>query len=155
MLTFVSFEPTASGFQASLSLEEAFKNVRDPAALAQRAEEVYGMSIAKMLRLCHRLSLLRAEKRRTPALLIWELGDAIFELRRELGSTSLELDDVYAHLTRDLGVRRKWLEKVIIFRRYVRTREVVPVEATWGTFEKGTRRKAEQLQAGVTLREIS
>lgn len=155
MRTFVSFEPTASGFQASFSLEEAFKSNRDPAALAQKAEAVYGASIAKMLKLCHQLSLLRREKRRTPALLIWELGDAIFELRRELASLLLELDDVYAHLTRDLSVRRKWLEKVIIFRRYVRKRGVVPVEASWGTFEKGTRRKAEQLQAGLPLREIS
>ena len=112
------------------------------------------MHIAKMLQLCARLDMLRREKKRTPALLIWELGDAIFAMRSELSSAGLELDDVYAHLTRDLDARRKWLEKVIVFRRYVHQKKAIPAAAYWGRFEKGTRRKAEQLQAGVPLDEI-
>ena len=64
------------------------------------------------------------------------------------------MDSIYAHLTRDLDVKRKWLEKVIIFRRYIQEEAAIPKAAYWGMFEHGTRRKAEQLQAGVPLGEI-
>ena len=120
MLSFVSFEPIDSDFQAQLSLESALQYDGDAPVLANRAADIYATHIAKMRHVCAHLSALRRERQRIPALLMWELGDVIFALRDELTSVGLEVDDVYAHLTRDLEVRRKWLEKVIIFRRYVR-----------------------------------
>jgi len=55
---------------------------------------------------------------------------------------NLQIDNLYYHLTRDLNINRKWLEKVIIFRRYISDQEFIPESALWGTFEKGTKKKS-------------
>jgi len=68
-----------------------------------------------------------------------------------LAELSLEIDDVYKHLVRDLGAKRKWLEKAIIFRRYLPTQDLIPQSLNWGRCEKGTRRVAERLRDGLPL----
>ena len=60
-------------------------------------------------------------------------------LNDNLSKIDLQIDNTYYHLVRDLGVNRKWLEKVVIFRRYIQQIELIPETAIWGSFEKGTR----------------
>jgi len=38
-----------------------------------------------------------------------------------------------------LGVKKKWLEKAIIFRRYVDDKNAIPKNLNWGKCEKGTK----------------
>ena len=87
----------------------------------------------------------------TPARKIWELGDAIFKLNEELERVSLQIDGLYEHLVRDLTVKRKWLEKVIIFRRHLPDDNLIPESLNWGRCEKGTRKVAERLRVGQPL----
>ena len=86
-----------------------------------------------------------------PARDVWKVGDVVFKLTEDLRSLALEVDDLYAHLTRDIGVKRKWLEKAIILRRYVPDRKAIPAQLNWGRIEKGTKRSAERIAQGLPL----
>ena len=123
----------------------------DPETILQEAARVYGQHVSEMRSLVTQLKSYRAQRKLTPARKIWEIGDLVFALRIGLARLSLELDDLYVHLARDLGVKRKWLEKVIIFRRYLPKEELIPESLNWGRCEKGTRRVAEKLRDGLPL----
>jgi hypothetical protein len=97
------------------------------------------------------IQALRNNRKLLPAFKIWQLGNAIFELQHNLNKLFLQLDGLYDHLVRDLGVKRKWLEKVIIFRRYLPDENAIPQSLNWGRCEKGTRLVAEKLRKGLPL----
>jgi len=70
-------------------------------------------------------------------------------LKDSLEILGLQLDSMYKHLTRDLGVKKKWLEKVIILRRYIENEEIIPQSLNWGRCEKGTRKVAKKISEGT------
>ena len=142
---FVSFEPTGSGFTALVPMSDALRAQFDMELAMSQAAAVYARSLSAMIDLCSDIQALRARRELIPARKVWLLGDFIFRLRSELCSLSLEMDDLYRHLSRDLGVKRKWLEKVIIFRRHVADVVLVPEDLNWGRCTHGTRRVAEGL----------
>jgi len=151
-LTFVAFEPRDGQFVALLSIEGLFSSDRDPEAVLRKAAEVYQRSTTRMKSLVEEIQASRADRQLVPARKIWNLGDAIFELKRELEKLSLQIDRLYDHLVRDLGAKRKWLEKVIIFRRYLPDEALIPQSLNWGRCEKGTRKAAERLRNGLPPR---
>ena len=146
-LAFVAFEPRMQ-FVAFLSMEGVLSNERQPEVLLRKAAGMYERSITTMRSLTAELQASRAEHKLIPARKIWQLGDCIFQLGDGLAALSLQLDDTYEHLVRDLGVKRKWLEKVVIFRRYLPKESLIPESLNWGRCEKGTRRVAERLRDG-------
>jgi hypothetical protein len=148
-LAFVSFEPRDSKFVAFMSMQQVIFIERDSELVLREAAEVYGRLIRKMRSLVTEIRTHRVNHTLLPARTIWELGDIIFELKEELDRQSLQIDGLYEHLIRDLGVKRKWLEKVVIFRRYLPSKDLVPKSLNWGQFEKGTRHKAERLRRGI------
>jgi hypothetical protein len=95
-----------------------------------------------------RINDCRMRNKPVSARLIWELGDKIFSLRYDLMEIGLQLDGVYDHLFRDLNVKTKWLEKVVILRRYLTKKELIPESLNWGRLEKGTSKKAKSLAMG-------
>lgn len=148
-LAFVAFEPRDGGFGAFVSVEGLLSNVADPESLLGRASQLYERCVAIMRAQVAEIERLRSARKLTPARTIWRLGNDIFELVEGLREISLQLDDVYGHLNRDLGVKRKWLEKVIIFRRYLPSESLIPDGLPWGRCEKGTRRAAIRLRNGL------
>jgi len=150
-LVFVSFEPRDGQFEAFMSVEGLLSTESDPHLMLQEAAALYQRSVWRMGSLVADIQARRAARQLVPARKVWQLGDAIFELRDELARLSLQVNDVYGHLVRDLGVKRKWLEKVVILRRYVPVLEAVPETLNWGRCEKGTRRVAEKLSKGLPL----
>ena len=92
---------------------------------------------------------IRANKKPLPARFIWRLGNTIFQLVDDLQKDGFQLDGVYEHLSRDLVVKRKWLEKVIILRRYISKEDLIPETLNWGKCEKGTRKIAENIAKGI------
>ena len=146
-LAFVRIEPSDDGFTASVTVDGLFVLKRDPETVLRRAAEIYQGHIKAMRDVVSEIESLRRSHRLVPARRIWELGDGVFRLRSALEKLSLEVDDLYGHLLRDLGVKRKWLEKVIILRRHVPNRKMIPAALNWGRCEKGTRRVAEELVA--------
>lgn len=152
-LAFVSFEPDKEQFTAFLPMEELISSEMEPADVLKKATHVYERSIMKMRSLVVEIESFRLNHKLLPARKIWQLGDAIFELRDDLEKLSLQIDGLYDHLVRDLGVKRKWLEKVVILRRYLPQQDAIPESLNWGRCEKGTRRVAERLQKGLPLNE--
>ncbi|MHA1632843.1 MAG: hypothetical protein ACTSXC_08580 [Candidatus Freyarchaeota archaeon] len=121
-------------------------NEKDTESLLDGAAKIYGLAITKMRNVVKQIQELRNSRKTVPARKVWQLGDAIFELQNNLQRSSLQIDGLYEHLTRDLGVKRKWLEKVIILRRYLPCQDLIPSSLNWGQLEKGTRKKAESLR---------
>ena len=154
-LGFVSFEPNNGGFRAFLPMEEVLSDDQDPKVVLDRAVKIYAKSVQKMRHIIAETENLKASRKRVPAGKMWQLGDVIFRLVEDLKKQSLQLDGVYQHLSRDLQVKRKWLEKAIIFRRYLPDQSVIPQSLNWGSCEKGTRRAAERLRRGLPPQEGS
>lgn len=145
-LAFVSFEPSNELFRAFLPMEELISGDDDLELRLKKAVQVYQRSIIKMRNLIQEIQNLRDNHKLLPARKVWHLGDDVFQLQHELSKLSLQLDGLYDHLIRDLGVKRKWLEKAIIFRRYLPDENAVPQSLNWGRCEKGTRKAAEKLR---------
>jgi len=150
-LAFVSFEPINGQYMGFLSIEAAISSDRDPEAVLREAANIYEGSIKRMRSILAEIEAARTNHKPIPARKIWQIGHAIFELRDDLRRLGLQLDGVYDHLTRDLGVKRKWLEKVVTLRRYIPDKSLIPESLNWGRCEKGTRRIAERLNKGLPL----
>jgi len=150
-LAFVSFEPINKSFRAYLSMEEFILSDKDPELTIKKAVKIYENSIIEMHAFIKEIQGFRNNRKRVPAHKVWQLGNTIFELQYNLNKLFLQLDGLYDPLVRDLGVKRKWLVKVIIFRRYLPDENAIPQSLNWGRCEKGTRRIAEKLRKGLPL----
>ncbi len=152
-LAFMSFEPNEGHFEAFISVDGLLSHGRegDPEPLLKEAAHLYETYTGKMRQVMAEIRAHRAARKLVPARKIWQLGNIIFELTGDLASLSFQVNDLYVHLARDLGAKRKWLEKVIIFRRYLPDEEAIPPSLNWGRCEKGTRRIAERLLRGLPV----
>jgi hypothetical protein len=144
-LNFVSFEPTDGEFVAFTSVEWILSGENDPEPVLRKAGELYGHSIVRMRRLLSQIQSVRADGRLMPARKMWELGQVIFDLKRRVEKLSLQISGLYDHLSRDLGVKREWLQKVIIFRRYLPDKALIPDGLNWGRCARTPRSAAETL----------
>lgn len=150
-LAFIAVKPIGNQFRAYLSMEAAIISEKDPKELLQEATNIYEDAIGKMTQIVDEIRDARKNRRPVGARQIWQLGDFIFRLRDQLEEIGLQLDSVYEHLARDLEVKSKWLEKVIILRRYLPDKKQLPESLNWGRLEKGTSRKAKQLKSGLPI----
>ena len=150
-MAFVTFEPNDGAFQASVSIDSLLSMDFDHERTLIKAVKIYKTNVEKMRRLVSEIDEKRQARIRVPAREVWNVGDVVFKLTNDLRTIALEVDDLYAHLARDLCVKRKWLENAIILRRYVPERKAIPRELNWGRLEKGTRRSAERIARGVPL----
>ena len=148
-LGFVSFEPQNGNFKGFITMDVAFDSNRDPQMVLQEAINVYTQAIAKLQSILKELELIKSRRETIPARKIWQIGNVIFKLKDSLEILGLQLDSMYKHLTRDLGVKKKWLEKVIILRRYIENEEIIPQSLNWGRCEKGTRKVAKKISEGT------
>lgn len=144
-LTFISFEPRNSGFVAFISIGWLLSDKEDAETIMRRATTIYQEYIVGTRLILAEVQTARSHRQLVPARKIWRVGDALFILVSNLEKLSFKLDGFYEHLSRDLNVKRKWLEKVIILRRYIPQEAIIPEALGWGYFEKGTRRKAQEL----------
>lgn len=149
-LAFVTIEQSDHHFVASFAVTGLLALDGNPELIAKKATKVYEQALTKMRSLTKEMESYRISHKPLPARKMWKLGDLVFSLRDDMALLSLQIDGLYEHLERDLGVKRKWLEKAIIFRRYVPVENLIPQSLNWGRFEKGTRRKAENLVRGST-----
>lgn len=150
-LGFVSFEPINDRFRGYLSIEIVLSTEKEPEILLKKSTKIYENALTKMASIVSDIKNSRANRTPVSARKIWQLGNVIFKLRDELEELGLEIDGIYDHLPRDLEVKRKWLEKVIILRRYLPDIKLIPESLNWGRCEKSTRRKAERLKSGLPI----
>jgi hypothetical protein len=142
-LIMVSFKPRASGFSASVPIGEFMLARGSPAVRLARAVRVYEQSLRALSSFAASIIALRSRREVTPARMVWRFGDGVFRLVSKLAEAGVEIDGLYDHLVRDVGLKRKWLEKAVILRRYVPNEAMIPASLNWGRCEKGTRRVAE------------
>jgi uncharacterized protein YjiS (DUF1127 family) len=144
-LHFVSLTPFNGSFVASLSLADLLSISSAHQVALKKVEKTYNKWIKRMTLLLVKISHFRESRAFIPARTVWELGDAIFGLQRELQNTGVELDGLYDHLIRDLGVKRMWLKKVVIFRRYLPFVDLIPKVVNWGPCSKAPKSSALKL----------
>lgn len=144
---FVAFEPREGGYVASVPIEQLEFLGDRPEAMLNEASATYGRSLQTMRVLLDDLERFKASRIAIPARKVWELGDAVLSLVEALRSASLELDGLYEHLERDMGIKRKRWEAAITFRRHLPAKELIPESLRWNQCEKNARGAAEQLAA--------
>ena len=130
---------------ASIPMEQLDSLGQHPELLLEKAGVIYAQAVEEMRRFLSEMADMKARRQPIPARIVWELGDIIFNLSYGLRQASLELDDLYAHLTRDLGVKRMWLEKVVILRRYIERQNTIPETLKWGQFYSAPKKTAMSL----------
>lgn len=145
-LSFVSFAPKDKHFIAFLAIEGLDASKGDPELALRKAANIYEEVIKRMRSIIDEIKTCRANRKAVSARRIWHLGNIIFSLKDDLEKISFQIDNLYLHLVRDLRVKRKWLEKVIILRRYLTHEHFIPKTLNWGACEKGTRQVAEKLR---------
>ena len=148
---FVSFEPIDNSFRGYLSIEATLREEKEPELLLNKAEKIYETKIKNMRSLIAAINTAKANHKPISARKIWTIGNSIISLKNELSIIGLELDGIYDHLVRDLSVKKKWLEKLVILRRYLPNKSLIPELLNWGRIEKGTRRKAIKLKSGLPI----
>lgn len=150
-LAFITIEPKNTDYIAFLSMEDSLLIQKDPAIISDIAIIIYKDTISNMASIINNMKEYKKERKPIPARLVWKFGDYIFKLKFMLEAVELQINDLYGHIVRDLKLKRKWLEKVVIFRRYLPKESLIPEPLNWGKFEKGTRRKAERLRNGLSV----
>lgn len=149
---FIAFEPRDGGYIASVPMEQLDTLGDHPESVLIAASITYERSIRAMRTILDDLDGLKAKRTPIPAQKIWEFGDAVFRLVEELGNSSLEIDGLYEHLVRDLGIDngrlgRYRMTRAVTFRRYLEDKARIPDSLDWKRCEKNARKAAEQLAA--------
>lgn len=140
---FVSFKKVDKQYIAFASLE-ALANPNIEKQLVE-ISSIYTSSIASMIKSIKTLQTEKKKEHTMEAATVWDLGNIIFSLIDDLHNFGFEIDNVYDHITQELEIKRKWLEKVIILRRYLPYKLPILSNYTWSYFEKGTKKKAEAI----------
>lgn len=140
---FVSFKKVDKQYVAFASLEAlANPNIEK---LLTEISSIYTLSIMSMIKTVKTLQIEKKKNCTMEAATVWDLGNIIFTLIDDLHNFGFEIDNLYDHLTQELDIKRKWLVKVIILRRYLPYKLPILSNHTWSYFEKGTRKKAEAI----------
>jgi hypothetical protein len=148
-LIFISFKNDNDKYNSFIDVDSFLSTEDDIELITKKAASIYSNLIIKMKDKINEIETYRRKRCPLPTRKIWELGDIIFKLVEDLNELNLQIDGIYNHLERDLNVKRKWLEKVIILRRYVPEETMIPEYLNWSKCEKGTRRVAEQIKNGI------
>jgi hypothetical protein len=143
MTSFISFSKTQNGFVGAVELS-TLGSIDNLELLVKNAEKKYSLYIAKMLNVLAKIDSNKNNSKPVYASDVWELGNLAFKLKDDLSKLSLQLDDLYAHLCRDLNIKRKRLEKIIILRRYITNKRILH-GLNWGFFDHSTKKKAQLL----------
>jgi hypothetical protein len=114
--------------------------------------KIYEKKINELSKILNQIEVTKSKKIPLTALEMWVLGDKIMSLIEEIKKRNFEIDGLYDHLIRDLGRKKDWLKKVIIFRRHLPNKNLIPENLSWSTCKDIPRISAEQIMAGDTPR---
>jgi len=143
---FISFEKKRGGFVGYLSMESLSNAEIDHNRVIMDAVKVYSVFIRYAKRKINGLQREKKQKGFILARSMWKLGDKIFQLVDDLKAMGLEIDDLYAHLTRDLNKNKTWLSRVIAFRSHVQYQRDVQKDARWSRFVESPRKQIELMR---------
>ena len=144
-LILVSFEPDDRGFLAHIPLDSLVLMDGDSEVLLQKASSRYSKTVQMMRKRLEEMEDMRRNREIIPARKVWEFGESIFSLKKEMERMSFCVNGLYDHLTRELGVKKMWLEKVVIFRRHIPEKKSIPPSLPWGRCSSSPRKAAKAI----------
>ncbi len=109
---------------------------------------IYKKKIIELNKMLKIIELNKSQKIALSSLLMWDFGDKILSLVDSINSKNFEIDNLYEHLIRDLGRKRMWLEKVIIFRRNLPNRQLIPHDLKWSVCRDAPKKSAKLILKG-------
>lgn len=141
---YISIKLINNSFVAVIALEDIMKVDKDLELLLNKISSIYSVQILKCRDILNDINKIKSSKQIIPARKVWDWGNEIFKLIYSLEKINIKINNLYYHLSRDLNVKKKRLEKVIILRRYIDRVNNIPERISWGYFEHSTKRKATQ-----------
>jgi len=136
----ITFQESNSKIIASISVDELEKTPENISELLNKVTEIYLTYIKEMKEIVTTNKRLRSQKKEVPAYLMWNFGDKIFQLIRDLEEKNFELQSLYECLRRDLDVSRTTLKRVVSFRRYLIDGKKIPQELNWSKLKDSPKR---------------
>lgn len=149
-LILISFQPDDQGFVAHIPLGD-LSLIKNPEKSLKKASFDYAKAIQSMQGQLKELNEMKKNRKIIPARKIWKLGDSIFSLVDKMEQMLFCINGLYDHLTRELEVKKMWLEKVIIFRRYIADQKSIPKSLAWGKCSSSPRKATNLILSGKKL----
>lgn len=149
--TLVSFQPHDQEFIAHVSLESLPSIESNLEVSLKKASSKYSRSIRLMRKHLEEMHDIKTNRGVIPARKVWKLGDCIFSLVKDMEQMSFCINGLYDHLIRELEVKRMWIKKVIIFRRYIQDQKSIPRLLPWGRCSSSPRKTAKAILNGEKL----
>jgi len=109
---------------------------------------LYRKKIKEIKKVIDYLEITKSSKKIFKAIDMWGLGDKILSLVEAVNKKHFIIDGLYDHLVRDLGRKKDWLRKAIIFRRNLPKKELIPLSLNWSLCKDAPRRSAEFISQG-------
>jgi len=128
---FVSFKMEFEKCTASLHADNFLELSEDAEKLLSKASIVYKTRINAIESILNDIQNTKSKRSPLKARQAWQIGDEVIKLTNNLGKINLQIDDIYEHLERDLGLKKDFLTKIITFRRYMREKNLIPRSLNW------------------------
>jgi len=145
---FVSFRMKEDDFIAAVPLDAMKTSELTSEVKLRRVAKIYAKGIRQIRVLVTHLELTKSRKIPLAASQIWDLGDKILSLVEAINEQNFEIDNLYEHLIRDLGRKKDWLKKAIIFRRNLPKQQLIPTNLNWSFCKDSPRKSAELILKG-------
>jgi len=147
---FVSFRFVGDECIAAVPLEYIQQGIITKGTDLKGIARIYKKKIIELKNMLKIIELNKSQKIALSSLLMWDFGDKILSLVDSINSKNFEIDNLYEHLIRDLDRKRMWLEKVIIFRRNLPNRQLIPHDLKWSVCRDAPKKSAESILNGKT-----
>lgn len=147
-LYFVSFKPEKSNFKASMLADDFLSFEGDAERLMFYAVSCYTTAVSELREFVADMNYQKEIRKPISARVMWSIGNVVFQLISDLQTRSLILDDIYAHLSRDVDLKYDELKKAIIFRRYLKEETLIPKNLSWRRCRDRARSSAKLISKG-------
>jgi len=145
---FVSFRLVDNNCIAAVPLDYIQKGIVTKDKELQVLARIYEDYITILREMLGKMESKKSKKIALPSSLMWDFGDKILALVNAINNKNFEIDNLYEHLIRDLGRKKDWLKKVIIFRRNLPERQLIPPDLNWSICRDAPKKSAELILNG-------
>ncbi len=141
----VSIQKSKYGFVAAVSIQDLARFYGKIEKQLTWASKNYEIHLKKMQKILEGTNILQKKGKKVPAALMWDLGDTAFKLIDSFSEKGLDFVGFYSRLTEDLKISKTTLSKVLIFRRYLQDRSLIPKNLNWGRVKDNAKQCALEL----------
>lgn len=145
---FVSFGIMDNEFIAAIPLDHIKTGAITKESELKAVAKIYKNQIIAIKKIIENLESDKSKKITLTASKMWKLGDKIFELIEMIGKKNFEIDNLYEHLIIDLGRKKDWLKKAIIFRKNLPDEKLIPNGLKWHHCKDRPKISAEMILRG-------